>query len=161
MDLQEGATAKDRTEKSEGKSMTDCYEDIIRLPHHVLKKHPRMAVIDRAAQVSPFAALTDYGDTLKKTARLTEHRIILSDDEKAVLDERLRIAVSQAAQHPVLTITYFVPDRKKDDGAYVTITGSLKRIDECDPTIQMPDGTKTPIENIIQINGDIFDKCNT
>ena len=138
--------------------MTDCYEDMIGLPHHVSKKHPQMAVSDRAAQFSPFAALTGYGDTLKETARLTEHRIILSGDEKAVLDERLRIAVSQAAQHPVLAITYFVPDEKKDGGAYVTITGSLKRIDESDHTLRMIEGAKISIDDIVQVNGAIYNQ---
>ena len=136
--------------------MTGHYEDLIGLPHHISKKHPQMAISDRAAQFSPFAALTGYGDTLKETARLTEHRIILSDDEKAVLDERLRIAVSQAAQHPVLTITYFVPDEKKDGGSYVTISGVLKRIGEYDHTVWMADGAKIPIEEIIQVEGNLF-----
>lgn len=137
--------------------MTNHYGDIIGLPHHVSKKHPQMALRDRAAQFSSFAALTGYEATLKETARLTSSRITLSEDEQAALDERLRIAASQSAQGAELSITYFVPDKVKDGGAYITVTGTLKRIDELEQAIWLTNGTKIPIEDIVQIEGNVLD----
>ena len=52
----------------------DNYNDIINLPHHVSKKHPRMSMENRAAQFAPFAALTGYGDAVKETAKLAEEK---------------------------------------------------------------------------------------
>ena len=49
--------------------MTDLYEDIINLPHHVSDRHPRMSMEDRAAQFAPFAALTGHADAIRETAR--------------------------------------------------------------------------------------------
>lgn len=137
--------------------MTDHYGDIIGLPHHVSEKHPQMALRDRAAQFSPFAALTGYEAALKETARLTSSRITLSEDEQAALDERLQIAASQSAQGAELSITYFVPDKVKDGGAYITVTGTLKRIDEYNCILQLSDGIKIPIEEILHITGTMFD----
>lgn len=136
--------------------MTDHYGDIIRMPHHVSQKHPQMALSDRAAQFSPFAALTGYEAALKETARLTTSRITLSEDEQAALNERLQIAASQSAQGAELSITYFVPDKLKDGGAYVTVTGTLKKIDELERTIWFTNGAKIPIDEIAQIEGRIF-----
>lgn len=48
------------------------YRDIINLPHHVSKTRPQMDIIDRAAQFSPFAALTGYDVVIEKTRRLHE-----------------------------------------------------------------------------------------
>lgn len=131
--------------------MTGHYEDLIGLPHHISKKHPQMAVSDRAAQFSPFAALTGYDDTLKETARQTDRRIILSDDEKAALNDRLQIVLKQGSQSPIVSITYFVPDKTKDGGTYATLTGSVKKFEECNRTLRMLDGTQIPVEEILHI----------
>lgn len=58
------------------------YDDIIDLPRPK-SKHEPMPMSDRAAQFSPFAALTGYGDAIDETARLTDHRIELSEEERA------------------------------------------------------------------------------
>lgn len=133
--------------------MTSNYEDILHLPHHVSAKHPQMAAIDRAAQFSPFAALTGYGDALDETARLTDARAELDEDEKLELDRRLQWAMEQKSE---VHITYFVPDRQKAGGSYVTAAGVLQKINECDHTVHMTDGRDIPIDEIIQIAGDIF-----
>ncbi|TAH74706.1 MAG: hypothetical protein EWM47_01820 [Anaerolineaceae bacterium] len=131
------------------------YDDIINLPHHVSKSRPHMSTLDRAAQFSPFAALTGYEGAIKETARLTDKRIELDEATKSVLDEKLRIVNEQISNKPEITITYFQPDEKKAGGAYVSTTGIMKKIDSYERTIVMQDGTGIAIEEIISIEGEI------
>lgn len=89
------------------------YDDIIHLPHHVSAKHPQMPALDRAAQFSPFAALTGYETAIAETARLVDRRIELDENRKEELDEKLQMAREQLALEPEIAVTYFVPDAKK------------------------------------------------
>ncbi len=130
------------------------YDDIIHLPHHVSGVHPQMAAGDRAAQFSPFAALTGYEDVLEEAGRLTGERIELDEDAKNILDEKLRTIQEQMADHPQVEITYFVPDEKKAGGAYTTAAGWVKKIDRYGQNIIMNDGTKIPIGEIQEIQGE-------
>ena len=84
------------------------YEDIIHLPHHVSSVHPHMPVSDRAAQFAPFAALTGYGDVIKETARQTDAKPELSEDEKEILDYKIQLACGLSGEKPGVRITYFV-----------------------------------------------------
>ena len=106
------------------------YDDIINLPHHVSKRHPQMSLYARSAQFAPFAALTGYGDEIRETARLTNRRIELDEEAKSILDNKIQIILKQMLQKPTVTITYFIPDLKKDGGKYITIFGIIKRIDK-------------------------------
>ena len=103
------------------------YGDIIRLPHHVSSVHPHMPVSDRAAQFAPFAALTGYGDVIKETARQTDARPELSEDEKEALDYKIQLACGLPGDKPEITITCFVPDEKKSGGAYHIASGRIIR----------------------------------
>lgn len=107
-------------------------------------------MVDRAAQFSPFAALTGYDAVVKESARLTDRKIELSEDEKAVLDERLRV-LTDTLPHPDAVFTYFLPDSRKEGGAYVTVTGRLKRVDELRRVILLMDGTGIPIDDVLDI----------
>lgn len=127
------------------------YEDILHLPHHVSKKHPQMPMRDRAAQFSPFAALTGYDAAVEETARLTDRRIELDEYEVQQLDEQIRKIVEQLQEHPEVSMTYFLPDARKDGGAYVTVTGSVKKIDNYERRIILTDGTSIPICEVIAI----------
>jgi hypothetical protein len=127
------------------------YDDIIHLPHHRSSKHPPMPQADRAAQFSPFAALTGYDAAVKETARLTDRRIELDEDEKAALDETLRALVQRIDQRPQVRLTYFRPDEKKDGGAYVTAAGKLKRVDALTRTLLLEDGRKIPMDSVISV----------
>lgn len=109
-----------------------------------------MSILNRAAQFSPFAALTGYEDSIRETARLTDVRIELDECAKAALDAKLQIIQSNP-QLPV-SITYFVPDPRKAGGAYVTAEGSVRKIHR--HIVQMADRTEIPIEDIIGIEGD-------
>jgi len=127
------------------------YDDILHHPHHVSAHHPRMPMIDRAAQFSPFAALTGYDAVVKESARLTDQKIELSEDEKTVLDERLHLLTDALPQQPEVAFTYFLPDNRKEGGAYVTVTGRLKRVDELRRVLLLTDGTEIPIDDILDV----------
>ena len=124
------------------------YDDIIDLPRPK-SVHEPMPMGDRAAQFSPFAALTGYGDAIDETARLTDARIELSEEERAELDYRQQYL--STLDSPTVTVTYFVSDERKTGGAYVTHTGTLKRIDEIERTMVFNDGVRMPIAEIISI----------
>lgn len=136
--------------------MTGAYDDIINLPHHVSATRPRMTLIDRAAQFAPFAALTGYESAVKEAARLTDKRIELDEYEKEALSEKLQLILEQLDECPEITVTYFQPDDKKDGGAYVALTGCVKKIDEFERVVVMTNGTKVSIEKILQIDSEIF-----
>jgi hypothetical protein len=136
--------------------MVNPYEDIINLPHHTSASRPRMSVHDRAAQFSPFAALTGYDAAITETARLTDKKIELDEYEKAELSERLCMIQDLKGQRPEVSITYFVPDKKKSGGEYITVTGYVRKIDEHERTVVMQDAAKIPIDDILEIDGELF-----
>ena len=127
------------------------YDDIIDLPHHISKKHPQMSLEARAAQFAPFAALTGYDDAVKETARLTNERIDLDEEAKMMLDAKLQVIREQLSEKPLVTITYFVPDAKKDGGKYITTNGNVKKIDDYKHLIILDNSLEIPINEIIDI----------
>ena len=131
--------------------MSGPYDDILHGRRPVSAKHPPMSQADRAAQFSPFAALTGYEAAVRETARLTEGRIELSEEEKASIDAVLQYLQDCISEQPPVIVTYFVPDRKKDGGAYVTVTGPLKRIDLLERRLLFTDGTQIPIDDISRL----------
>lgn len=127
------------------------YDDIINLPHHVSAVHPHMALADRAAQFSAFAALTGYDDAVRETGRLTDRRIELDEDAKELLDEKLRMLQEQIPDCPEASITYFCPDDKKEGGCYITVTGRVRKIDGYGGKIVLADGTMICMDDILEI----------
>lgn len=140
---------------------THKYDDIINLPHHVSATRAKMPISDRAAQFSPFAALTGYDAAVKETARLTDERIELDESRKTILNEKLQIIMEQIQEHPEITVTYFLPDEKKAGGVYTNVTGCVKKIDEYERTVVMTEGTKIPIDQIYEITGENVNICST
>ena len=134
------------------------YDDMIYLPNPTPTCKPRMSLHDRAAQFSPFAALTGYEDAVEETARLTDTRLELSEDMKTILNEKMQMIVDNMDADPIVTITYFVPDKKKEGGVYVDVTGIVKEINEYERCIVMTDKKKIPIEQVRAIEGELF-KC--
>ncbi len=127
------------------------YEDIIHLPHHVSARHPQMSLMARAAQFSPFAALTGHDAAIREKARLTEAFVELEDDQKEQLDRQLQILKENQFLKPEIEITYFQPDSQKSGGAYVTFQGRMKRIDAYKRQILFTDGTALSIDRILSI----------
>lgn len=127
------------------------YADIIDKQHHVSKKHPPMSMEDRAAQFSPFAALTGYEAAVKETARLTDDREELDEDEKTRLNAQLQKISARLQEQPEVMVTYFAPDERKTGGARQTYRGRLRKIDRNRKMLIMVDQTELPIENLLNI----------
>ena len=135
---------------------THKYDDIINQPHHTSQNHARMSISDRAAQFSPFAALTGYDDAVRETARLTDERIVLEEDERQALDERFLFLRAHLADRHRVTFTYFKPDLKKAGGAYASVSGIVRRVDDVERQIIMEDGTVIYLDAVSAIDGDLF-----
>ena len=125
------------------------YSDIIDHPHHRSKVRPHMSMTARAAQFSPFAALTGYGDAVEETGRLTEEKIVLDDDAILAIDEKLR-RIEDGNRN--VMITYFLPDLLKEGGSYTIVSGQVKKIDTADGRVIMDDGTAVPVDDIFDID---------
>ena len=131
--------------------MSGKYDDIIDLPHPTSQNHPRMSLYDRAAQFSPFAALTGHSAALAETGRLTDRRVELDEYEMARVDAELQRLQELLPGRPTASITYFVPDERKNGGSYQTFTGEVKRIDAVAGMIQMADRREIPIEDVFSV----------
>ena len=135
--------------------MNGKYDEIINLPHHVSKTRPQMPMSDRAAQFSPFAALTGHDAAIAETARLTDEMVQLDPNAVEILNDKLCRISESTDTEPTVTITYFVPDEKKSGGAYVSRTGTVKKIDEYEHKVIFTDRTSVAIDSIrdIEIDG--------
>ena len=125
------------------------YDDIINLPHHVSPTRQRMSMHDRAAQFAPFAALVGYDDAVAETARLTETRPELDEQEQKELDARLRYLADNLDKRPVVKIKYFIPDKRKSGGAIAEFNGIIRKI--ANGVIFATDNTSIQIENIVKL----------
>ena len=132
------------------------YEDIVDLPHHISKKHPQPTMADRAARFAPFAAITGYEEMVLEEARVTDVRIEMDESSKAALNEKLNMILEFIDEQPEVSITYFEPDKRKAGGAYVTVTGTVKRIDEYEHLVIMTDGKKINIDEIYNLQSELF-----
>ena len=128
-----------------------AYDDIINLPCPTSARHPRMPMADRAAQFQPFQALSGYGSAIQETARVTGERVELTEDEKGVLDEKLRHLFETGEEG---VFTYFLPDEKKSGGTYVATMGKIRKIDPLQGCVVLMDGTAISIEDILEIKGE-------
>lgn len=136
--------------------MSGAYDDIIDLPHHVSRIRPQMAMADRAAQFSPFAALTGYDAVIRETGRLTDQRIEQEEDVRQLLDRKLWWLEEHLEEHPAVTFYCFRPDARKAGGAYLEVTGIVKKLDRCARVLVLQDGTRLPLDEILQMEGEIF-----
>lgn len=136
--------------------MINPYNDIINLPHHVSNTRSQMSMLDRAAQFSPFAALTGYDSAIKETGRLTDEKLELDEDTRAALDRKQAYLLEMISNQPEVSITYFLPDEKKTGGAYVTATGNFKRVDDYERMLILTDGRKIPMADIADIECELF-----
>ncbi len=130
------------------------YDEIINLSHHRSSTHPPMPRSNRAAQFAPFAALTGYYSAVEETGRLTEAKIELDDYTMETLNRKTQFIKESIAERPLITVTYFVPDKRKSGGKYVNFSGNIRLIDEVNREFVFDDGTKIKIENIIDINAE-------
>lgn len=127
------------------------YSRIINLPHHVSKSRPQMTMYQRAAQFAPFAALTGHDAAISETARLTESRIELSDDERSLLNQKVARLLERIHEHPDISVTYFMPDSQKEGGRYICHSGTVRKWDDYRQVITFDDGTSVSLLDIISI----------
>ena len=132
------------------------YDEILSLPHHVSKTRPQMPMSDRAAQFAPFAALTGYDSAIKETGRLTDEKIEMDEEALNILNMKFQILVDSLDDEPEVTFTYFKPDERKAGGAYLEVTGTVKKVDDFERLIVMQNGIKMPMDDILNIEGEIF-----
>lgn len=136
--------------------MSENYDDIIDLPHHVSATRQQISMMDRAAQFSPFAALTGYDAAIKETGRLTDQKVEMDAEALNVLNMKFQILIDRLAEEPEVTFIYFKPDERKDGGAYIDVTGIVKKVDKFERLIVMQSGTKIVMDDILNIEGKIF-----
>lgn len=127
------------------------YDDIINLPHPEPKNHQRMSLENRAAQFSPFAALTGHNEAIKETERLTNQKIELEEDAITDINRTLMWIRDNIKSRPQVVVTYFVPDYKKTGGKYITATVNIVKVDEVNNAIVTADGIKIAVHNILEI----------
>ena len=127
------------------------YDDIINLPHHVSSRHPQMSMMNRAAQFAPFAALTGHAAAIEETARLTDEQLELADEDNEILNQKMAYLRENLHERPLVTITYFEPDKKKAGGAYKTIEGQLQNIDDYSQSIVLKSGEVIPLKSVLDI----------
>lgn len=131
--------------------MSGFYDDMLSLVYHGTKTKPHMPMSDRAAQFSPFAALTGYEAAIDETARFTEEKITLGEDAKAELEQNLQYLHQHRLEHPEVVMTCFQKDERKAGGSYVTICGAVKKIDGSQHCILLETGVKIAFEDLLTI----------
>ena len=134
------------------------YKDIINFPHYQSKKRPHMSNYDRAAQFSPFAALTGHDEAIRETSRQTDRRVELEETEKAMLNDKFSYIMEHIDAQPEISVTYFVADEHKDGGKYVDFTGVVKKYDYHNKILHFSDCTQVYVYDIINIESDILPK---
>lgn len=130
------------------------YADIMNLSRPISPKHPPMTIMERAAQFSPFSALTGYGDAVDETIRLTDEQIEIDEETKTMLNLKLQFLLENPQTEAVFT--YFQKDRKKSGGAYVNALGFVKDLDELKHELLLTDGTRIPVENVYAVESAAF-----
>lgn len=132
------------------------YADLLDVPRPTRHIHPPMPRGDRAAQFAPFAALTGHYAAILETARVTQSRMQLTEDEKEQLDYKQQLLQAHMAQHPTVTVTYFVPDAKKDGGEYRVLSGHLRGINRYRRIFCLMDGTEIPLDDIVELSSPLY-----
>lgn len=128
------------------------YEDIINLSHPISASHPQMSMLERAAQFSPFAALSGHSAAIRETARLTDEFSDPDENSRENLDRKLAYIQEHLREQPEITVVFFQPDNRKEGGSYQSVSGNIKKIDAYERRLIMSDGTALPMEYVIQID---------
>ncbi len=136
------------------------YKDIIDHEHHVSQKRPQMSRLNRAAQFSPFAALTGYDSLVAESARVTDARKDLTDDEIETLNLKISFLQSSLVEKPEVTVLHFVEDGKKAGGAYIETEGIIRKILHHERVLIMASGVEILLDDVIDISGAIFNSLD-
>lgn len=131
------------------------YEDILnyKYPNSEIERDFPDKII-RAAQFAPFAALTGHDEAIEETARLTDSKIELDEYAKEELNRKLNFIREHINDGIFVKITYFVSDKKKTGGSYITKCGAVKKLREYEKIMMLDDGEMIAIDDITEIEGD-------
>lgn len=132
--------------------MPDNYDDIKRLTRPQYDDLHPMSMHDRAAQFSPFAALVGYDDAVAETARLTDSRDELTEDEITDLNANLNRLLDSLDEQPQISMTYFVPDEKKSGGKYVEKVGVVRIYDSYASELVFTDGVRIAVKDMASLD---------
>ncbi len=136
---------------------SEKYADIIHLPHRdPTARHPRMTMLNRAAQFAPFAALKGYEEAIGETARFTDTRPEISDDAKELLNRKLGVLQAVIEHEPSVTVTYFRPDSRKSGGTCITVSGRAIRLDPQKRILHLRTHKDIPLDDLLDIVGEPF-----
>ncbi|MDO4632465.1 MAG: hypothetical protein Q4B01_01255 [Eubacteriales bacterium] len=127
------------------------YDEIIHLSRPVDNRHPAMSLHNRAAQFAPFDALTGFGGRIYETSRLTSERIDLTEDVKQTINARLLRIEAHIKEHPLVTVTYFLPDKTKDGGSYPTVTARVLKIDIYEERLRLENDLNIAFDDIMAL----------
>lgn len=136
--------------------MQNKYDDIIDLPHHQSDKRPHMSIHDRAAQFSPFAALTGHEAAITEAGRLTESFREPDEGVKAMLDGKLQLLQENRQSGPEVEVIHFVPDQRKSGGSYVTTGGVFVKVDPQEKLLCLAGGEKIALDLIQDLHSPVF-----
>ena len=136
--------------------MTGTYEDIIRLPHPVSARHAPMPPADRAAQFSPFAALTGYEESIAETARLTDPEQELDEQDLLQIGQQLQLLADHTSEQPEVELLLFRPDARKAGGRLERCRGLVRRVDGCNRLLELTDRTRIPFSALREIDSPLF-----
>lgn len=128
--------------------MIDNYDDIKNLTRPQYDDLHPMSMHDRAAQFSPFAALVGYDDAVAETARLTDSKVELTEDEMSELNANLNRLLDRLDEQPEISVTYFVPDEKKSGGKYVEKVGVVRIYDSYAGELVFTDGVRIAVADM-------------
>lgn len=141
--------------------MTDGkYDDILELSYPRPSARRRMTNLERAAQFSPFAALTGYDAAVRETARLTDTKAEMTEDEKELLDAKLQLLAAHVEEEPTVSVVYFSPDKRKAGGAYLELVDRVVKIDVMDGEVSFAGGARIPVGDIRSIDGELVSILN-
>ena len=128
--------------------MPDNYDDIKHLTRPQYDDLHPMSMHDRAAQFSPFAALVGYDDAVAETARLTDSRDELTEDEIFELNANLNRLLDSLNEQLEISVTYFVPDEKKLGGRYAEKIGTVRIYDSYANELVFTDGVRIAVADM-------------
>ena len=110
-----------------------------------------MSNYDRAAQFSSFKALTGFEDEIDESARLTDCREELTEDELNELNQAFQELLERTSERPLVTVTYFQPDKRKDGGEYVNYTGHFRFFEETERNLKFVEGKELFLDDVFHI----------
>ena len=126
------------------------YGDILDHPRYVSPTRRPMSMLDRAAQFSPFAALTGFEGQIGETARFTEEKPELSEEAQANIGQTLSEICFKGLPREV-KLTVFIPDGRKNGGSIETDVVTVKKADPAAGTLTLVSGKTVRFTDILEI----------